>query len=105
MPLVMHRLHSGLIYSQAFADYLATRHERERAEHPGQVLHLDYVRCGQGELKGQSWWQLAWLDTLRATDEDRHKLGSVEVFIHRQAVNGLKNRMLHFDGQRVVVKK
>jgi hypothetical protein len=29
----------------------------------------------------------------------------VEVYIPKQAMRGLKNRMLHFDGQNVVVKK
>ncbi len=105
MPLNLHRLPTGLIYSQTFADYLAARHGQEHAVRPGEVLHLDYVRCAQGELKGQSWWQLGWLDALRAPSEHRYQIGCVEVFIHRQAMTGLKNRLLHFDGARVVVKK
>lgn len=105
MPLVLHRLRTGLIYSQAFADYLAERHERERVDHMGEVMHLDYVRCGHGELAGQSWWQLTWINGWQAPAEHRHTLGEVEVFIHRQALRGLKNRLLHFDGSGVVVKR
>jgi hypothetical protein len=105
MPLVLHRLRTGLIYSQAFADYLEQKHRSEHFAHMGEVLHLDYVRCGQGELAGQSWWQLAWLSGWQAPNEHRHAIGEVEVFIHRQALRGLKNRMLHYDGEHVVVKK
>jgi hypothetical protein len=104
MSLVLHRLRTGLIYSQAFADYLQEKHREEHFAHPGEVLHLDYVRCGQGELAGQSWCQLEWLTGAQAPTEHRHTIGGVEVFIHRQAMRGLKNRMLHFDGQNVIVK-
>ncbi len=105
MSLVLHRLRTGLIYSKAFADYLAAKHEREHADHLGDVMHLDYVSCSQGDLAGQSWWQLEWINGLQAPTEHRHNLGEVEVCIHRQTLRGLKNRLLHFDGQRVVVKK
>lgn len=105
MPMVLHRLRTGLFYSQAFADYLEQRHSQERIDHPGEVLHLDYVRCAQGDLAGQAWWQLAWISGWQAPAEHRHTLGDVEVYIHRQAVRGLKDRLLHFDGRNVVVKK
>ncbi|MGV3664477.1 MAG: hypothetical protein ACO1TE_30170 [Prosthecobacter sp.] len=105
MSLVLHRLRTGLIYSQAFADYLAEKHEREHVDHMGEVLHLDYLRCSQGDLAGQSWWQLAWMNGWQAPTEHRHTIGQVEVCILRQALRGLKNRLLHFDGQRVVVKQ
>lgn len=103
--MVLHRLRTGLFYSQAFADYLEERHGAEHIGHPGEILHLDYVRCGQGDLAGQAWWQLAWISGWQAPTEQRHTLGDVEVCIHRQAMRGLKNRLLHFDGSHVVVKK
>ena len=105
MPMVLHRLRTGLFYSQAFANYLEQRHSAEEIGHPGEILHLDYVRCGQGDLIGQSWWQLTWISGWQAPTELRHAIGDVEVYIHRQAMRGLKNRLLHFDGQRVVVKQ
>ncbi|MDZ4403669.1 hypothetical protein [Prosthecobacter sp.] len=105
MALVLHRLRSGLIYSQAFADYLESKHNIERLGHQGDVLHLDYVRCGQGDLSGQEWWQLMWISGWQAPTEHRHQIGDVEVYIPKQAMRGLKNRMLHFDGQNVVVKR
>ena len=103
--MVLHRLSTGLFYSQPFADYLLQRHAAEHQEHPGEILQLDYVRCGQGELAGQAWWQLTWITGLRAPSDLRHTLGEVEVYIHRQALRGLKDRLLHFDGTQVVVKK
>ncbi len=103
--MVLHRLLTGLIYSQAFADYLGARHSDEHIGHPGEVMHLDYVRCAQGELAGQAWWQLTWMSGWQAPKEHRHAIGEVEVYIHRQAMRGLKNRLLHFDGSHVVVKK
>lgn len=104
MSLVLHRLRAGLIYSQAFADFLEKKYAEEHREHPGELPHLDYVRCAQGELAGQSWLQIEWVSGLQAPTADRHTIGSVEVFIHRQAMRGLKNQMLHFDGQKVIVK-
>lgn len=105
MPMVLHRLRSGLIYSQAFAEYMESKHNIENIGHPGEVLHLDYVRCGQGDLSGQSWWQLTWISGWQAATEHRHQIGDIEVFIQRQAVRGLKNRLLHYDGSDVVVKR
>lgn len=104
MALVLHRLRSGLIYSQAFADFLESKHNIEHIGHPGDVLHLDYIRCAQGELSGQEWCQLTWISGWQAPTEHRHLIGDVEVFILRQTIRGLKNRMLHFDGEKVVVK-
>lgn len=105
MPMVLHRLRTGLIYSQAFADYLGKRHQAEHIGHPGEVMHLDYVRCSQGDLAGQAWWQLTWISGWQAPTEHRHTIGEVEVCILRQALRGLKNHLLHFDGRGVVVKK
>jgi hypothetical protein len=42
---------------------------------------------------------------MHAATEHRHQIGDVEVYISKQAVRGLKNRLLHFDGKEVVVKK
>jgi len=103
--MVLHRLRTGLIYSQAFAGYLESKHNIENIGHPGEILHLDYVRCSQGDLSGQEWWQFTWINGWQAPSEQRHTIGDVEVFISRQTLRGLKNRLLHFDGQNVVVKK
>ena len=105
MSMVLHRLRSGLIYSQAFAEYLESKHNIESIGHPGDVLHLDYVRCSQGELSGQEWCQLTWISGAQAPTEHRHQIGGTEVYIHKQAIRGLKNRLLHFDGTNVVVKQ
>jgi hypothetical protein len=104
MALVLHKLRCGLIYSQAFMEYLESKHNIERFGHPADVLHLEYVRCSQGDLAGQEWWQITWISGMQAPTEHRHRIGDVEVCIHRQAMRGLKNRMLHYDGQNVVVK-
>ena len=104
MSIVLHRLRSGLIYSQEFADYLESKRSSEAIGHPGEVIHLDYVRCSQGELSGQEWCQLAWISGAQAPTEHRHQIGGTEVYIHKQAIRGLKNRLLHFDGTNVVVK-
>ncbi|MFM7605954.1 MAG: hypothetical protein ACKO8Z_12270 [Prosthecobacter sp.] len=105
MALVLHKLRSGLIYSQAFADFLESKHNIEHFGHPGEVLQLEYIRCSQGALAGQEWWQLLWVGGMNAPAENRHLIGDVEVCIPKQAMRGLKNRLLHFDGQKVVVKK
>jgi hypothetical protein len=104
MSMVLHRLLSGLIYSQDFAEYLEAKRNEEAIGHPGDVLHLDYVRCSQGELSGQEWCQLSWVSGAQAPTEQRHQVGGIEVYIHKQAIRGLKNRLLHFDGTNVVVK-
>lgn len=102
--MVLHRLRVGLIYSQAFADYLNSKQKEESIGHPGDILHLDYVRAGKGELEGQEWCQLTWISGSQAATASRHRIGETEIYIHTQAIRGLKNRMLHYDGQNVVVR-
>ena len=65
---------------------------------------MDYVRCGQGDMAGQEWCQLTWISGSQAPTNSRHQIGGVQIYIHNQAIRGLKNRRLHFDGQNVVVK-
>lgn len=100
----MHRLRCGIIYSGAFASYLAERQKQEQKSHPGEILALDYVRCASGPGKGNEWWQIGWVGAQNAPETARQRIGEVDVFIHRQSIRGLKTRLLHFANGEVVVK-
>lgn len=97
------KLASGIIHTPEFADYLRGIHESEAPRHRHEVLALDYIRCASGEKKGSAWMQLAWIPEQSAPAIHRHRIGDVEVFIHRQSVRGLKNHCLHFENGQVVV--
>ena len=103
--MVMMRLQCGIIHSQDFADYLRQKFDDEKVDHFGKILSLDYVRMSEGANAGNSWWQLSWISEFSAPVNQRHTVGGVEVFIHRQSRNGLKNRLLHYANGQVVVKK
>ena len=53
----------------------------------------------------QEWCQLTWISGSQAPTNSRHQIGGVQIYIHNQAIRGLKNRLLHFDGEKVVVKQ
>lgn len=103
--MVMMRLQCGIIHSQDFADFLGQKYETEKDDHFGEILGLDYVRMSEGAHAGSSWWQLGWISEFCAPLEHRFSIGGVDVFIHRQSRNGLKNRLLHYADGQVVVRK
>jgi hypothetical protein len=96
----MHRLRCGVIYTNAFADYLATVGEQAS---PDTILALEYVRFASGPRKGTAWWRMDWLPT-QSTDLQCHfTIGKISVFISAQSQRGLKERCLDWrDGQVVV---
>ncbi len=96
----LHRHPCGIIYSQAFAEHLADKHQREDGQHVGELLSLDYVRCASGPHAGASWYQLTWVAAASVPLAERFHIGGTLVHIHKQTRNGLKRRGLHcVDGQ------
>lgn len=103
MARTLIKLANGIIHTPEFASYLRHIRETEGARHRHEVLALDYIRCASGAQKGSAWWQLAWIPEQNAPAIHRHRIGEVDVFIHRQSVRGLKRRCLHFENGQVVV--
>jgi len=95
-PMLLHRHRCGIIYSQAFADYLDERQRIEGPQHVGELLSLDYIRCATGDQAGTDWYQLSWIAAVSIPLTDRFKIGATLVHIHKQTRNGLKNRALDF---------
>jgi hypothetical protein len=96
----MHRLRCGVIYTNAFADYLA---QLSQGASQRQILALDYLKASTGPKKGTAWWQIEWLPEHRAPAECRFKIGSVPVCLSKQSQRGLKHHCLDWrDGQVVV---
>ena len=95
--MVLHRHRCGIIYSQAFADYLDDRQRVEGPEHGDELLSLDYIRCATGEQAGASWYQLAWIPSVSIPLSDRYQFGTTQLHIHKQTRNGLKARGLDHD--------
>jgi hypothetical protein len=95
----MHRLRCGVIYTNAFADYIAKVASPADA---ARVLALDYVAVSQGETK-KAWWHMDWMPVAKADDTCRFKIGDVLVYLSKQCQRGLKHRCLDWrDGQVVV---
>ena len=96
----MHRLRCGVIYTNAFADYLATVNADAS---PDTIIALEYVRFASGPKKGTAWWRMDWLPMINTDEAHRVTIGSVLVFISAQSLRGLKDRCLDWrDGQVVV---
>ena len=95
----MHRLRCGVIYTNAFAEYLAK--VPPPADH-ARVLALDYISVSQGPARN-SWWRMDWLPEQKADESCRFKIGDVLVYLSKQCQRGLKHRCLDWrDGQVVV---
>ncbi|MCB1227210.1 MAG: hypothetical protein KDK99_15440 [Verrucomicrobiales bacterium] len=100
----LHRHPCGVIYTQEFADHLAALQREEAAEHDGDVLSIDYIRCASGPQAGSEWYQLSWITPPHNVQRDQFLLGSTWVHLHPQTRRALKRRCLHFDGSRVIVR-
>jgi hypothetical protein len=90
--MLLHRHRCGIIYSQAFAEYLDERYHCESADHPGQLLSLDLVRCATGAKAGTTWYQITWLAAVSIPLADRYRIGRHLVYVHRQTLATLRRR-------------
>lgn len=95
--MVLHRHRCGIIYSQAFADYLDERQRVEGPQHEDELLSLDYIRCASGSQAGAAWYQLSWIPSVAIPLADRYQIGTTQLHIHRQTRSGLRTRGLDLD--------
>jgi hypothetical protein len=96
----MHRLRCGVIYTNAFAEYLSQMSQSAVSLVKHRVLALEYLRSAEG--KG-AWWNIGWVPEARAPEDCRFTIGETPVCLSRQSQRGLKNRCLDWrDGQVVV---
>lgn len=103
MPRELIKLPCGIIHTPEFAACLGRLCAEASPRHRNEVLAIDYIRCGSGAQKGSAWLQLAWIPKQSAPAAQRHRIGDVEVFIHRQSLRGLRGRCLHFQDGEVTV--
>jgi hypothetical protein len=104
MPVLLSKLHCGVIYTDTFRQFLARLHETESVGHPRRILTLDYLRCASGPRRGQSWWHMTWTPVETAPDYRQFRIGGVPIHIPKTAQHGLRERCLDFEDGRVVVK-
>lgn len=96
--MLLHRHRCGIIYSQAFVDYLDERHSVEGPYNVGKLLSLDFVRCASGPQAGTAWYQITWTPAVSIPLADRYQIGRNRVHIHKQTLNALRRRgALDFD--------
>lgn len=95
----------GLFYSRQFSDFLQRKQEEEGADHQGELLALDYIRCREGPQAGSAWWQLDWVSLHAIPADSRVRLGETEVALSRKTLHGLSGQLLHYADGQVVVKK
>lgn len=102
--MLLSKLTCGVIYTDAFQRYLEEIYAQQAEDNYGQIPTFEYVRCATGPQKGKAWWQLTWTPSETAPDYRRHRIGSVEVHIPKQAQHGLRERCLDYrDGIVVVI--
>jgi hypothetical protein len=98
----MHRLRCGVIYTNAFADYLSAL-GGDAAPSSKKILSVEYVRCSTGGAAGKAWWTIDWVPVHRAPEECRFLIGQIPVCLSRQSQRGLKHRCIDWrDGQVVI---
>lgn len=101
--MLLSKLSCGIIYTDAFQQYLEEFHSLHAPHHPGKIATFEYVRIATGDQKGKAWWQLIWTPILTAPDYRRHRIGNVEVHIPKQAQHGLRERCLDYRDGKVIV--
>lgn len=102
MP-VLSKLTCGIIYTDAFQQYLESIHAEQAEDHPQQILTFDYVRCLTGPQKGKSWWQLIWTPLDASPEYRRHQIGHLMVYVPKPVSHGLRERCLDFRDGKVIV--
>jgi hypothetical protein len=98
----MHRLSCGVIYTNAFADHLATLATPLRTAEQRYVLSLEYVRCAKPDGTTEEWWQMDWIPEKRTPIEQRFTIGSTPVSLSKQTQQGLKRRCLDYRDGKVL---
>ena len=104
MPAALAKLPCGVIYTEAFCDWLARLHQLEAPTHPHRVLTLDYVRCASGPQRGRAWWQVLWVPEDAAPAHRVFRMGGIPVHVPKPAQLGLRERCLDCENDRVVVR-
>jgi hypothetical protein len=103
MPRDLIKLESGIVHTPEFADHLKGLHAREAPRHRGEVLSLDYVRCGSGPQEGSEWLQITWIPLQGAPRDSIYQIGIIPLFLHRQSFRGLRGRGLHAENGQISV--
>ena len=101
--MTLSKLTCGVIYTDAFSDYLAKIHREQHEDHPQHRLTFEYIRYASGSLKGKAWWQLIWMPEDAAPDFRCFQIGAVPVHIPKGAQHGLRERCLDYQGGKVIV--
>lgn len=98
------RLRCGVIFTEAFRDWLTGWRNREAAGNFGLVPELAYVRIAGGSRAGQSWVSLIWRPLQGVKEHEIFQIGAVKVYLNSQTRHSLKDRCLDVkDGAVVVV--
>ncbi len=109
VPALLERLRCGVIFTGAFIDHLREERARERlraaslrgSEPKVPVIH--YVRCLDGERKGEAWWSVHWERRDKLAAGELFAVAGVEVALPKQTQKGLKWRHVDFRDGKVVV--
>src|SRR4051794_14425680 len=94
MALTLFKLPCGIIYTDAFREWVARTHTEQSPSHPHRVLTLDYVRCASGPRRGHAWWQILWVPQDCAPRHRCYHIGAVLVHVPKPVQLGLRERCL-----------
>jgi hypothetical protein len=89
----VHKLRCGIIYTDAFADYLNGLYTKNTALQHSKIALLEYVRLAGTQ---QQHWNIQWVHESTLPAENRFSIGSIPVGIAKATQRGLKHRCLDY---------
>jgi hypothetical protein len=98
---VVHKLRCGIIYTNAFADYLGQLYGQSQALAQSRIALLEYVQSAQ---TGEQYWNIQWRHESKVPEGERFTIGSIPVGMSKSTLRGLKHRCLDYQDGTVRVR-
>ena len=104
-PAGLERMRCGVITSAAFREWLILWHTKEAAHNFGFVAQLDYVRCREGSLAGQSWVTVMWSPLKGMGEHEIYPIaGKIKIYLNKATRTALRDRCLDIRGGAIIVR-
>lgn len=100
----MDRLRCGVIYTNAFAEYLQNWWALEPRHHNSSIPSLEYFSCKEGPRKGEQWMTISWILKNGLEEHTLFTLGQVPLHLGKSAQRALKTKCLDIFHGSVVVR-
>jgi hypothetical protein len=100
----MDRLRCGVIYTQAFTNFLREWWLAEPTHHGTKIPSLHFVHCREGSRAGESWASLSWILEKKLPEHELFEVAGIRLHLPKQSQKGLQWRCLDArNGQLCVI--